>query len=196
MLDVKFSLGWEYKGQRGTETLFHTAIGSVAASLRDWGPAFRAMATDILEPAVDEQFTTGGHGEWAPLAPSTIRAKGHDTMEFDSGRLFRSFREGGADHVQDVSRERMLWGSAVPYGVFQQTGTGSGFQQSRKGPGRGMPMRKILALTQANKRAMRSVLVRQLATIARREGFAIAGEHGLELDALSARKLGSMSLGL
>jgi phage gpG-like protein len=196
VLEVRFATTWNYRGQKGTETFFHTAIGSFAAQLRNWAPAFRAMAREVLEPAVDEQFTTGGHGGWAPLADSTIRAKGHDTIEMDSGRLFRSFKEGGVDHVEEISRDRMLWGSAVPYGIFQQTGTGSGFQQTTKGPGRGMPMRKILALTDANKRAMRSILVRQLANIARREGFAIARQEGMDLDPVSARNLGKMSLGI
>lgn len=200
MLDVNFALSWNYQGKRGTETLFHTAVGNTISALRDWSPAFQEMVTEILQPAVQEQFDTAGQGEWAELAPSTLARKAHNGavmgvnfILFETGRLEQSFREGGQDNVTEISRDRLIWGSRVGYGVFHQTGTGSGFQQTRKGTGRGMPMRKILVLSEARKRAMRSILVRRLATIARREGFAVGGSGQ---DPLAARQLGESLLGV
>lgn len=194
MLDVTFKLEWNYNGQRGKETLFHTAIGNFVSSLRDWAPAFRAIAHDVLEPTVMEQFETAGHGNWAPLAPSTIKQKGHDTVLFRSGAMYRSFQSGGLNHVEEISRDKMTWGSTDPKALFHQTGTGSGFQLPVKGPGRGMPMRKILQLSEETKRLMRSILVRRLATIARREGYAVG--KGMDLDPLQARQLGAGILGI
>lgn len=193
MLEVKFALNWNYKGQRGKETLFHTAVGSFMTAMRDWAPAFRAMVDEVLEPGVEEQFSTAGHGTWASLAPETVKQKGHDTILFDTGRLFRSFQRGGADHVEEIDRQSLRWGSRVPHALFHQTGTGSGFQQVAKSPGRGMPMRKILELSNAQKRTMRSILVQRLATIARREGFRVTGSGG---DPLQARQIGQRMLGL
>lgn len=194
MLDVNFKLSWSYKGQVGSETLFHTAIGNFTTALRDWSPAFRAMVTDVLEPAVIEQFETAGHGTWAELAPSTIKRKGHDTILFETGGLYRSFLTGGADHVEEITRDQLRWGSSLARALFHQTGTGSGFQQAFKGPGRGVPMRKILQFTDGMRRALRSVLVGHLATIARREGYAIG--KGMDLDPLSARMIGASMLGI
>lgn len=194
MLDVKFGLTWSYQGKKGSETLFHIAVGSFATSLRDWGPAFQAMASEVLEPGVMAQFETMGHGTWAELAPSTIKQKGHDTILFRTGAMYRSFQSGGQDHVEEITRKRMLWGSSDPKALFHQTGTLSGFQQMVKGPGRGVPMRKLLTLDSEQKRRMRSILVQRLATIARREGFAMG--KGLDLDPLSARQLGSSLLGI
>jgi phage gpG-like protein len=193
VLDVNFKLEWNYKGQRGKETVFHTAIGNFVTAIRDWAPGFRAMVAEVLEPAVEEQFQTAGHGTWAQLAPSTIKRKGHDTILFDTGGMFRSFQTGGANHIEEITRDRLLWGSGLSRSLFHQTGTGAGFQQIIKGAGRGMPMRKIIALDETKKRAMRSILVRRLATIARREGFAVGGG---DQDALSARRLGAALLGV
>ncbi len=196
MLDVKFDLTWNYKGQRGKQTLFHTAIGNFMTALRDWSPAFRAMVEEVLQPGTEEHFLTAGNGTWAALAPSTVQRKGHDTILFDSGALFRSFQKGGADHVEEISRDRLRWGSRRPYALFHQTGTGAGFQSIFKAPGaRGMPMRTILSLTELNKRAMRSMLVRQLAQIARREGYAVMSSQ-TDVDPLAARSGGSAMLGL
>jgi phage gpG-like protein len=190
-VEVKFDWSWNYKGKSGKETFFHTSIGSFEAGLRDWSPAFQDMVTDVLEPAVSEQFTTQGHGTWAELAPSTVARKGHSIILQESGRLEHSFHRGGADHVEMISRTRLTWGSSVPYGLFHQTGTGSGFQRRAKGAGRGVPMRKILELTDTNKRAMRSRMVRHLATLARRTGFAIIGGS----DPLAARAVGRSWVG-
>lgn len=196
MLDVNFSLTWNYKGQRGTETLFHTAIGNLMTALRDWAPAFRSMITEVLEPQVEQQFLTAGQGTWARLAPWTIRQKGHDTILFDSGNLFRSFQSGGQEHIEEISRDHLLWGSAVPYALYHQAGTGKGFQMPIVPPGlgRGMAMRKILELGPIARRTLRSILVRRMATIARREGYAIT--KGMDLDPLSARMAGASVLGI
>lgn len=61
-----------------------------------------------------------------------------------------SFTKQGTDHVERIEEKLMEWGSADPIAVFHQTGTGKGFGHSRvetgKGTGRGMAMRKIVAL--------------------------------------------------
>src|SRR5579885_1021598 len=146
VLDVAFRLQWSYKGKKGNETLSHTAIGNFTTAARDWSPAFREIATEQLEPAVKEQFETMGHGTWAELAPSTIKQKGNDTVLFKTGDMYRSFQHGEANHVENISRDKMIWGSIDPKALFHQTGTGSGFQRAIKGTGRGVPMRKILEL--------------------------------------------------
>lgn len=193
MLEVDFKLNWNYKGRRGNETLFHTAIGSLQTSMRDWAPGFRAMRDEVLEPGVREQFDTEGEGSWAPLAPSTVARKGHGMILVDTNEMKSSFF-GGPSHVEDIGRQSMKWGSAVRRALFHQTGTLSGFQRTVKGAGRGIPMRKILVLDDKKRRALRSILVQRLATIARREGFAIA--RGLSPDALTARRMGSLLLDL
>lgn len=194
MLEVDLKASWSYNGQRGTETFFHTAVGNFMTAMRDWAPGFRAMASEVLEPEVKWRFDSEGQGDWGPLAPSTIERKGSATILIDSGHLMNSFTSGGEGHVEEIDRQSMRWGSSVPHALFHQTGTGSGFQRRDKGPGRGMPMRKILEISAAGKRSMRSILVSRLATIARREGFGIS--KGFSPDALGARRIGQIALGL
>ncbi len=194
MFDFRFALSWNYKGQKGKETLFHTAIGNTQTSLKNWAPAFKRMITEVLEPAVDEQFATEGHGTWAELAPSTIKRKGNAAILIDTGVMLGSFHVGGESHYQDIQPQSMRWGSLLARALFHQTGTLAGFQQRQKAGGPGVPMRKILELNFDQKSAMRSIMVSLLATIARREGFGVSG--GSITDPLSARQLGQRLLGL
>lgn len=201
VLELQLKTSWSYKGQRGNETFFHTAIGNFMTAMRDWAPGFRAMADEVLEPEVRKTFETAGYGEWTDLAESTIRNKerrglwgGRLGILTDSGYMAKSFTLGGSDHVEEINRQSMRWGSRVPHALFHQTGTGSGFGRQVKGSGRGLPMRKIINLPKMAKRAMRSIMVRRLATIARREGFGIGS--GISPDVLTARRIGQIALGL
>lgn len=194
MLELRFDLSWNYQGRKGKETLFHTAIGNFLTAMKDWSPALRSMIEEVLEPSVDERFNSSGLGEWAPLAPNTVKRKGSTEILFTSGRLKSSFTSGSGDNVSDVTRSSLRWGSRLPYSLFHQTGTRSGFQLPQKGPGPGVPMRKILKLTSGQKGEMRSLLTRRLATIARKEGFGVTGNS--RLDPLAARNLGNRLLGL
>ncbi len=201
MLEIKFGYNWEYKGHRGKETLFPTAIGSFITAMRDWAPAFRLIAEEVFEPLVRRQFETFGAAfgaPWQKLADSTIARKGSSMILSDTGHLEDSFRKGGSEHVEDITGQTLRWGSTVPYALFHQTGTGKGFQRTSvltgPGTGRGMAMRKILSLSAEQIKRMRSVFVGRLAQIARIEGYrafgAVAG------DPLLARRMGQRVLGL
>lgn len=90
----------------------------------DWEPQLREFV-DVLAEKHAEHFS-GQHDPsgraWAPLAQSTIDRKGHDTILFETGRL-RSSVVGGADHIEDVGGDFLVFGSSVEYGVFHDTGT-------------------------------------------------------------------------
>lgn len=49
-----------------------------------------SMIGDELVDHVEEAFVTGGFGEWAPLDPATIRAKGSSRILVDTGGLLAS----------------------------------------------------------------------------------------------------------
>lgn len=85
-----------------------------------------------------DQADPGGTA-WAPLAESTIAGKGrrsghqasHSTILVDTGRLFESLVIGPAswdsDRIRDVDRMDggtfLVFGTAVPYSIFHDTGT-------------------------------------------------------------------------
>ena len=60
------------------------------------GPVLRLIGKGLQQREA-EAFATGGFGQWAPLSPSTIAAKGHDTILVDTGDLMASLTEEGAE---------------------------------------------------------------------------------------------------
>lgn len=64
--------------------------------------------------------------KWAPLAQSTIDAKGHDTILQDTGKLKASITGPGGDAIRRVekqeSRTVLYFGSGVDYGFYHLTG--------------------------------------------------------------------------
>jgi phage gpG-like protein len=62
---------------------------------------------------------------WAPLAPSTIAAKGHSTILVDTGRMFESLTtpQGTQDTVWMTGDNWFTFGTSVEYAHFHQTGT-------------------------------------------------------------------------
>lgn len=102
-----------------------------AENVDDARPAFLNIAS-LLSDETERRFRSegvvGGGGRWAPLMPATIRDRirqGYDTGPIlnRSGRLFFSLVGFGAEHIEEIGRDEMRWGSRVPYGKFHQHGT-------------------------------------------------------------------------
>lgn len=66
---------------------------------------------------------------WAPLAPATVKRKGHSTILVDTGRLRGSLRDQThADGIRETFDEwpgqaGFIFGTEVPYSVFHLEGT-------------------------------------------------------------------------
>ena len=77
---------------------------------------------------------------WQELTANTIRQRGsaHPILH-RSGMLEESFQKGQPAHYGEITPKKLTWGSAVPYALFHQTGTGKGFGKDRvtTGPGTG-----------------------------------------------------------
>jgi hypothetical protein len=171
----------------------------------NWKPAFELIADDILEKYTEDVWMKDGPG-WAELAPSTFkqRMRGGNkgaAILYDSGALSKSFRKGGEDHVETITDKLLQWGSAKRVALFAQTGTGVGFQRPEPkaalGPGRGMPMRKILHNQEEDPQMwadIQSAMLGRAAQIARQAGFRTTGDRGLS--PLEARRIGQTVLGV
>lgn len=108
-------------------------------------PAFASILDEMREQ-VDSQFASeGGRGSggWAPLAASTIAFKSrmgypleilHRTMA-----LRNSLTEIAPGSIGVVGPKSMIFGSAIPYGHFHQSGT------------RKMPRRRPVDFTEADR---------------------------------------------
>jgi len=92
-------------------------------------PAFHKIAADMREQIAEQFATEGGRGSggWKPLAESTLQAKlsaGLDPHILQAThRLMHSLTGTGGDHIEKVTDDSLLFGSAVDYGRFHQKGT-------------------------------------------------------------------------
>lgn len=208
---LDFRLKWQHQGRtgevkRGEESLFHRAFLNLRHEMVNWATAFEVIAEDVLTPLVEGAFSAekaSGGIPWADLAPSTIAARGseHPILEV-TGKLKASFvSKSHADHIENITPHKLQWGSNLPHALYHQTGTGAGFQRSSpftgplgRGVSRGMPMRKIIELTEKAKTRMSRTMTGRIAQVARQLGFKISGHE--KISPGEARRIGQIALGL
>lgn len=91
----------------------------------DYSTALEPFITTLEQThaAGFESESTPGGEKWPPLAPSTVRRKGHDVILLETGRLKSSLVAGGADAVREVSHRGLLFGTQVEYASIHQNGT-------------------------------------------------------------------------
>jgi phage gpG-like protein len=125
-----------FEGSMNSESV-DRALENFQASLADNSEAL----ADDLRQVIAEQFTTEGAAggtPWAPLAPSTLRKSRRTRSGILNltGALLGSLTDPGAPgHVEQTDSGQLLFGSALPYSGFHQTGT------------RRMPARPIIVLS-------------------------------------------------
>lgn len=107
---------------------FWAGIENDFASM-DLGPTLN-QELGFLEMVHNDYFFDAvdpGGTAWAPLAPSTIAAKGHSNILVDTNRLLNSLTGPGPDAIRRVEGQRgnyqLVFGTNVEYAVFHDTGT-------------------------------------------------------------------------
>jgi phage gpG-like protein len=133
-------------------------------AVADASPAFEQIARGSsglkgvysLRGIERRQFQSQGafaSAGWAPLAPSTVRAKARRGLDprilHATGRLAASL-SGGAGRVEIVSSSQLIFGTSVPYARFHQSGTAR------------MPRRRPIELREQDRRAIVRTLQRYL----------------------------------
>ncbi len=219
----KFELYGQYKGRRVEMPIFDGAIVACNNAISNYKPVFEQIAPELAQFVLGQFYTEGDQGgvPWQKLADSTVKQRGseHPILVRGEGLLRESFTEGGADHLEEISETRMLWGSGKPYALFHQTGTGRGFKQDEMetmGPKvfdmlvkqrvefaegkrkakdvqseRGMPRRRILKPTEEMQTQIFGILLGRVTMEARRAGFRVSGRGTSPAD---ARKIGLQQL--
>lgn len=125
----------------GTERIL-ARFGGIQERLAHPEPALNIVA-DLLEAHVAQQFVTQGQRAgrpWAPLRPSTIRARTRRWGYYKrapragvaaagpvlawTGELAQSFHQGSPLHVRTITPTSLTWGSRDPKARFHQGGRG------------------------------------------------------------------------
>ena len=103
-----------------------------------------SQIADKLMDWTDEQFRSEGaraSGGWEELAPSTVRAKGHEGILVDTGDLYNALvNRGDANQILDINDDEMRYGADLDYLIYHQRGTDR------------MPQRRPIEFTEFDRR--------------------------------------------
>lgn len=93
----------------------------------DLTTAWEKIVSEVLRPAMEQQFATeGAHLDvpWAELLPETVRRRrgsAHPILQ-RTGALAESFIEG-SEHLEEINPDSLEWGSVNRAAPFHQMGT-------------------------------------------------------------------------
>jgi len=106
-------------------SVFHDVVERVRQM--DYEPAMIGLL-EVIADGEREAFNAGANpttGErWVPNASSTIARKGHGIPLFESGALEESLiGVGNPGNIHETSHRGLLFGTEIPYSIFNQGGT-------------------------------------------------------------------------
>lgn len=140
--------------------------GEFQRELTDFTGLWERFA-DTLADTEHERFATEGHGEWPPLAPSTIREKTRLgfplTPLVRTGTLERSLTD--REIAMRLTPQAMSWGTDVHYAKYHQGVDDAGEPHDY---GTRPPQRKILDINVADRRRLEASMVGWINEIAAR----------------------------
>lgn len=93
--------------------------GAFRAALENLEPLWERFKP-IMSAIEQEQFESHGHGQWPPLAASTLRYKTGGDILVETGDLKSSLIDPG--RAAQTSAHEMIWGTDVAYAHFHQDG--------------------------------------------------------------------------
>ena len=133
-----------------------------ADAVEDYRPAWPDVQT-VMEHIEELQFSSqGAHGSggWAALNPRYAAYKaaryGVKPILQRTGELKASLTENTGKSVREMRPLEFQYGTRVPYAGFHQSGTNR------------MPRRKLIDLTEADKRDIMRTIQRYLVSVVRR----------------------------
>lgn len=161
----------------------HFAFASLADSIKDWRKYIWPQVRDrAIRPWLRRQFAAqgqGAHGPWVALSPKYALRKDRKypgkPILVASGTLMDSLLS--EDNEGEMTPRTFNYGTNVPYGIFQQTGTR-----------RGLPARRIFDPEETDTRGSMKQMIRSsvaygLSNHARALGFAVSGSGTSPVDA-------------
>lgn len=141
------------------ETVLVTMIEDFKAT--NFAEAFDQIA-DVMAEKTRENFlneSSPSGRRWPELSPATVARKGHDQILVDSTALRKSVvMRNAPGHVEQIGKDKIVYGTDVNYAVFHQEGT------SR------MPQREFLGVDDKNVDNMADIVADHLVETLKRGG--------------------------
>lgn len=151
------------------KTEFDRTFSRLDAEFNDLTPIWDDVRDAVWE-IEEEQFQSGGakgaNGTWKPLSPAYEKAKiaKYGTLALVAGTLratdalYKSLTRQTEDTVYQKSSTEMNVGTSLPYAKFHQRG------------GRNLPQRKVIDLSDAQKKQLQKAIQKSLVKQIRRRG--------------------------
>lgn len=131
--------------------------GAFQARLEDLMPLWDRFVP-VLAGIEREQFATEGHGDWPPLAASTVAEKERHGFPPDplirTGALVESLTDAG--QAARLDPHQMSYGTDVDYAIYHQGYRDTGGDPTD--PGR-PPVRKVIDITVSDRRRLEAEMV-------------------------------------
>jgi phage gpG-like protein len=121
--------------------------GAFRRKLEDLIPLWRRFDA-VLHQIEAEQFASEGHGQWPPLAASTLRQKAR--RGFPATPMIRTGRLIGSFDPMSMSAQAFTWGTEVEYAHWHQDG---GYVPGRP------PQRKLIDIDTTARRRLEQEMV-------------------------------------
>jgi phage gpG-like protein len=133
----------DVKDMNEAQAAMQLVLNHVASELANanFQPVLKEEVVPLLSRVHEDYFNreSGPVGDWAPLAPATVKRKGFDTILVDFNNMRSSLLfTGTQDHIEDVSEAGLTWGTSDHKAHFHMDGTTH------------MPARPFVGLTEPN----------------------------------------------
>lgn len=144
------------------EVQLSRAFDMAGQTLEDWAPVFAAWGEDFRETQYNVFWNEGafeGRSRWAELSPryrawKDLHYPGRNILVLTGAMMSGLTDPNDPDHVYEIDEDQMTIGVRSPYAQYHQHGTSK------------MPQRKVVELTQPQKRRwtqiVRTVMWEQL----------------------------------
>lgn len=112
------------------------SLGADLARL-SWKRPLKAAAVMLAASAKEcfEQGQSPAGVPWAPLKRPRANSKGGDKPLRDKGLLMASLTARGMNHIEDITDDRLEFGTNLDYAGIHQDGGTIHFPDKRRGPG-------------------------------------------------------------
>ena len=116
--------------------------------------------------AVHQEYFSGARGPdrtaWPPLAPSTIRKKGHSTILVDTRALIASLTGTAPQAIRKVEQGMLEFGTGVPYSIYHQQDESGGSRATKTAV---RPLGKTKAILAGRKEKAKATRLKKLGSV-------------------------------
>ncbi|KKN23769.1 hypothetical protein LCGC14_0901610 [marine sediment metagenome] len=149
-MPIALDISWQGRSASDFSRVF-----AAAARVRSFKPVLKEIASEVIGPSIEKDFSVGGRPPWVPLAQSTVRKKSRQGAASPSKILVHSgaMAQAASDHRKyKINRDTLR---AAPFKIRYW-----GYHQV----GDGVPQRVIMMLQAADRSEITRIFANYIRT--------------------------------